>query len=272
MELRKLRVAAGLTQSQVAQAVGMSATKIGRQEKANTGIYQHDLHKLLDLYRVIDQHRVEILDMARHAEERGWLYVHGGKKLPEDWQTWIDFETEADTIYNYEPLMIPGLLQTPDYARAIIQATGLGLSEAEIHGLVISRMARQELLSRENPVKLHAIIDERVLSCQFSGTEALLRQLRHLLKVVARPNITIQVVPTDVGLHPGFNGSFVVLNYDHEPSLVWLENKISSIFLDEEEQIKIYTRTWDELCALAYSVEKSVDSISAIATQVDRKN
>jgi transcriptional regulator with XRE-family HTH domain len=272
MELRKLRRAAGLTQEQVAHAgVGMSKSKVGKQEKAKIGIYPDDLHKLLDLYRVTDEHRIQLLDIARHAEDRGWLRVYGSTKPPEDWQTWIDFETEASTIYNYQPLMIPGLLQTPEYAKAIIQATALDLSEAEIHGLVRSRMARQTLLSQVNPVKLHAIIDQGVLSRPLGHTSALVRQLHYLLEAADRSNITVQVVPTDAGLHTGLNGPFIILEYDGEPSLVWLENKIASLILDEEDQIQVYKRSWDDLSTLAHNPEKSVDLISAIAAEMGSK-
>ena len=272
MELRKLRMAAGLTQEQVARAVvGMSKSKVGKQEKAKIGIYPEDLHKLLDLYRVTDQRRVELLDTARRTEERGALYVYGSRKLPVDLKTWLDFEAEASAIIIYQPLVIPGLLQTPEYARAIIQSTGKDLSEAEIHGLVGNRMARQELLSRENPVKLHAILEQNVLTRPFGHASDLARQLHHLLGAADYDNITIQVISADAALHTGLNGPFNILKYDAEPSLVWLENKVSSLCLDEEEQIEVYTQTWNELCALAYSMEKSVDFISAIATQIRRK-
>lgn len=272
IELRKLRIAAGLTLTQVAQAVGMSETKIGRQEKAKIGIYLHDLDKLLDLYQVSDQRRVEIIRMAHDIQDHGWLYIHSGKKLPEDWKTWIDFETKASAICNYQTLLIPGLLQTPEYARAIIRATSSDLSEAEMHSLVNSRMALQTLLSTTKPVDFHAIIEERTLSRQFGDPKALTRQLHHLLDAATQPNITIQVIPDNIGLHSGFNGPFVVLKYDHEPSLVWLENRISSLILDEEEQIQVYMKIWGELQKLAYNAEKSVKLISAIATQAERKN
>jgi transcriptional regulator with XRE-family HTH domain len=272
MELRKLRMAAGLSQAEVAQAVGMSESKVGRQETAKIGIYLHDLHKLLDLYQVTDQRRVEIVGMARDAEDRGWIYVHGGKKLPEEWKTLIDFEIKASTILHYQPLVIPGLLQTSEYARTVIKATSLDLSESEIEALVNSRMARQTLLGRTNPAHLHAIIEENILACQFGDPKAVVRQLHHLLYAANQPNITIQVMPSSIGPHPGSNGSFVMLKYDHEPSLVLLENKISSLILDKEEQIEVYARIWTELQKLAYDAEKSVKLISVIATEVSRKN
>jgi hypothetical protein len=132
-------------------------------------------------------------------------------------------------------------------------------------------MARQELLSRENPVKLHAILEQNVLTRPFGHSPDLVRQLHHLLEAANHDNITIQVVPADAVLHTGLNGPFNVLEYDGEPSLVWLENKVSSLFLDEEEQIEVYMQTWNELCALACNVEKSVDFISAIAARLSSK-
>lgn len=270
-ELRALRIAAGLSRADVSQVVGMSVSKIGRVEKAESSIYFDDLEKLLDFYRVSASRRVDVLDLARHVEERGWLRIHRGAKFPEDWKTWADFEAEASAIFNYQPLMIPGLLQTPEYARAIIQATGLDLSEVEVDELVSSRIARQGLLSRTNPVKLHAIIGESVLTHPFSNTEALVRQLRHLLDASAQPHITIQVLPINIVLHPGLNGSFIVLEYDEKPSLVWLENKISSLFLDEDDQIRVYTKTWTMLQKLACDAEESVQLISAIVNTVVRK-
>jgi hypothetical protein len=248
----------------VSQAISVSVSKVGRVETAEIGIYLDDLEKLLDLYRVTGTRRVEVLDLARHSDERGWLRVLGATKLPEYWQTWIDFESEASVLLHYQPLVIPGLLQTPDYARAIIRSTGTDLSDADVDALVSSRMARQGLLSKENPVKLHALIEETVLHHPRRDADTLGRQLRHLVECAARPNITIQILPADVFPHPGLNGPFIVLEYNEEPSLVWLENKLSSLFLDEPDQIEIYTRDWNDLCALAYNPEKSIKLISAM--------
>jgi transcriptional regulator with XRE-family HTH domain len=263
--LRTLRIAAELSRADVSQAIDMSISKIGRVETAETGIYLDDLEKLLDLYRVTGSRRVEVLDLARHADERGWLRILGTTRHSENWQTWIDFESEASVLLHYQPLIIPGLLQTPDYARAIIRSTGTGidLSDADVDTLVSSRMARQGILSKTNPVKLHAVIEETVLRRSLHA-DSLDRQLRHLVESAARPNITIQLLPVDVGPHPGLNGPFIILEYDAEPSLVWLENRISSLFLDEPDQIEIYTRIWNELCALACNPEKSIKLISAM--------
>jgi transcriptional regulator with XRE-family HTH domain len=267
MVLAKLRTAAGLSRADLAKAVAMSASKIGRIENLESGIYRDDIERLLDFYEISSPRRVELLDLARHTEERGWLWMRGGQGLSEDWQTWIDLEAEASKIFNYQPLMIPGLLQTPDYARAIIQATGLNLSEVEVDASVSSRMARQTRLNQTSPMKLHALIEESVLMRPCGDADAWMRQLRHLIDSATRPNIAIQVLPIDSGLHSALNGSFVILEYKDKTKLVHLEGKVSNLFLDEDEQIQAYAQTWAELQELACDAEKSVKLISAIAAR-----
>jgi transcriptional regulator with XRE-family HTH domain len=267
--LRKLRVGAGLSGAELAKSVGMSGSKISRVETCENGIYLDDVEKLLDFFGVKGKRRVELLDLARNAEQRGWLRVEG-PDLPQDWQTWIDFESEASALFSYEPLMMPGLLQTPEYAHAIIRATGSGLSDDRIGVMVGSRMSRTSLLTRSRPLKLHAIIEESVLTRPIGDDEALARQLNHLADSAARPNVTVRVVPTDAGLHPGLNGPFVIMDYDNEASLVLHENKVTSLFLDEQEHIDTYTAAWDELVGLAHDEVASVELIRATARRLSR--
>lgn len=262
--LRKLRTAAELSTTDVAKLTGLSSSKVSRIETMDIGIYRDDLERLLDCYRVSRETRIEMLDLARHAEQRGMLRLHGSN-LPEDWQTWVDFESEASELLSYEPLMVPGLLQTSEYADAIIRATGPQLSEAEVDTLVASRMARQGLLSRSSPVTLHAVIEQGVLNRPLGESGALMRQLRHLADAATKPNVTIQVMPTSTGLHSGMNGPFVVLGYDSEPSLVLLENKVSSLFLDEAEHIEGYRQVWAELCKRALSPQDSAEFLADTA-------
>lgn len=264
--LRKLRAKTGLSAVEVAEQVDMSSSKISRIETVDTGFYIDDLERLLDFYRVSDAYRVELLDLARHAEQRGMLKLHG-TRLPEDWQTWVDFEAEASELFNYEPMMIPGLLQTAEYAGAIIRATGPHLSDAEVDTLIGSRMARQGLLSRSTPVRFHALIEESVLTRPIGDHAAMARQLRHLADTTSNPNVTVRVVPTDAGLHPGLNGSFVILGYDAEPSLVLLENRVSSLFLDEEEHIDSYTDVWSTLHERALTEEDSAAFLNTTASR-----
>lgn len=171
----------------------------------------------------------------------------------------------GSALLNYQPLVIPGLLQTPEYARALIRATGHELSDGQIDALVASRMARQGLLTRFEPLKLHAIIEQSVLERPFGEPGVLVRQIRHLADAAERPNITLQVVPTEAGLHAGLNGPFVILEYGDEPSLVLLENKVSSLFLDEDEQVEVFEVAWTELRDCAFDVTETVEFLRSIA-------
>jgi transcriptional regulator with XRE-family HTH domain len=261
--LRRLRSESGASAAEVGKALGMSGSKLNRIETSDIGIYQDDLEKLLDYYRVPKKRRVELLDIARHAEERGWLRMRNAN-LPADWQAWSDFEDEASSLLNYEPMTIPGLLQTAEYARCIIEATGAGLSERDIDDLVSSRMARQGLLNKAVPVQFHAIIESGVLTRPFGSAGARERQLRHLIDQAGRSDITVQVIQTEAGMHPGLNGPFAILEYDAEPSLVWLESKLVSMFLEEDDQIESYGQIWDELAKLALGPQESVELIQAL--------
>ncbi|RKT52348.1 helix-turn-helix domain-containing protein [Saccharothrix australiensis] len=257
--LRKLRRATGLTGADVAKAVDMSASKISRVESADSGIYLDEVEKLLDFYNVTKQQRVYLLDLARHAEQRGLLRINNTNLPGEDWQTWADFEEEANGLLFYEPMMIPGLLQTTEYAASIIQVTGHGLTADEVEALVASRMARQGMLHRANPLKLHVIIEQSAVGRRFGGPGAHARQIRHLLDTAELPNVTVQVLPSDVELHAAMTGGFVILEYDEEASLVLLENKVSSLFLDEPEQIEVFESTWASLRELALTPAETVE-------------
>ena len=267
--LRKLRAASGQSCAEVGAGTGMSSSKISRVETGDSGIYLDDVEKLLDYFEVGPKRRVELLDLARHAEQRGLLNVHG-QNLPQDWQTWVDFEAEASALFMYAPLTLPGLLQTTEYAHAIITATGDNLSEDQVHQLVASRMARQSLLTRSRPLTLHTIVEESVLTRPLGDDPTLARQLNHLADSAARPNVTVRVLPTDAGLHSGLNGPFVIMDYDAEASLVLLENKVASLFLDEQEHIDAYSRSWDELLRLAHDEDSSVELIRDVTKRMSR--
>ncbi|WP_190821900.1 DUF5753 domain-containing protein [Saccharopolyspora pogona] len=168
---------------------------------------------------------------------------------------------EATALLQYEPLMIPGLLQTPEYARAVIEATGSGLSEDEVDALVASRISRQSVLTKRQSLQLHVLVEEDALNRPFGDAGVLARQLRHLADIATRPNIILQLLPTETGLRAGLHGAFVVLEYDDEPSLVWLENQLASVFLEEDEQIEGYLASWNDMVARARTADESAELI-----------
>lgn len=269
--LRKLRIAAKLSNAEAAKSAGMSKSVLSSIETAKSGIYFDKLEKLLNLYQVNESQRAQLLDLASHAEERGWVNIHSDV-LPESWQTWAEFEAEAVAVFNYEPLVIPGLLQTPEYAKAIIKGTNHDLSDVEIDKLVASRMIRQVHLNKSQPLNLDVIIEEYVLKRTFGEVDAWLRQLHHLVECAAHPNIQIQVLTLDAGMHRALDGSFAILEYGDGTKLIHIECKIPIVYLDEEKQIQEYVQIWNQISERAYNMEKSVDLISAIATQGDRKS
>ncbi|RZS37544.1 hypothetical protein EV193_105100 [Herbihabitans rhizosphaerae] len=256
-----------MTGDALAKAVGMSPSKVSRVEHCEAGIYLDEVEKLLDFHRVSKRKRVELLDIARHAQERGWLRVNN-PSLPKDWQAWLDFEAEANALSMYTPLTIPGLLQTSEYARAIIEATGTWLSDNEIDAMVASRMSRQGLLSRSTPLRLDTVIEESVLTRPLGDPEMQARQLRHLVNSAHRPNITIRVLPHAAGLHAGLNGPFVMLDYDDETSLVLVETRVSSLFLDEQEHIDDYEAVWHQLSDLAFDLGETTEFLRKAADRL----
>jgi transcriptional regulator with XRE-family HTH domain len=272
MMLRKLRLAAGLTNADAAKAAGMSSSVLSNVETAKSGIYLDNLVKLLDLYEASGSLRAWLIDIASHIEERGWLQMPGDTTLPEDWQTWIELEANAARAFNYETLLIPGLLQTPEYAKTIIRSTTSGLSDREVDKLTSSRIARQTLLDRTCPLRLHAIIEESALNRPVGGTDAWIRQLQHLISCATHPNIMIQIAPTGAGSHRGLNGPFVILDYGDNTKLVHLENKTINLFLDQEEEIAEYMQTWAELQEISHDAEKSIKLISVIIARAGQEN
>lgn len=267
--LRKIRTENGASAAEVGKALGMSGSKLNRIETCEIGIYLDDLEKLLDFYQVAKLRRVELLDIARHAEQRSWLRTRNAH-FPADWQTWSDFEDEATALRHYSPLVIPGLLQTPEYARAVISVTSGEVGERQVDDLVANRMARHGALSRSKPVDLHVVMEETMLLRPIGNAVASARQLRHLAEEADRPNVTLQLLPASAGLHPGMAGAFIMLEYDAEPSLVWLEQLAASLFLEEEEHVGLYRSAWLSLKENALTTEESSERLRQMAVQVEQ--
>ncbi|MCA1195456.1 helix-turn-helix transcriptional regulator [Saccharopolyspora sp. 6V] len=267
--LRKIRAEKGVSAAEVGKELGMSGSKINRIETCEIGIYLDDLEKLLDFHQVTQQRRVELLDIARHAEQRSWLRTRNAH-FPADWQTWSDFEDEATGLRYYDPMVIPGLLQTSEYARAVIAGTSDGLSVDQIEERVASRTARRALLSRPEPLHLHVLIEEAALARPFGDRGCLVRQLHHLAEEASRPNVTVQIVPTSAGLHPGAAGAFIIVEYDGELSLIWLEQIASSLILEEDEQLDAYRLAWEKLSGCALAPDESVAQLRQMAVQAEQ--
>ncbi|MEV4055711.1 helix-turn-helix transcriptional regulator [Amycolatopsis sp. NPDC049688] len=262
-ELRTLRVAAGLTCLDVATALDCSESKISRMETGDRGLYADDVSAILGLLRVPAAKRTELLALVREGEERNWHEIHG--KLPTNWKDLIRFENEAVGIQNYESQVIPGLAQTPDYARALLHGGDPRLTEAEVEGLVSARLTRQLILSRRNAASVELMVDEMVLHRPIGDSETMRAQLHHLLLLGRRSNVTFRVVPFAAGAHPGLRGPFVILQFASEPSLVHVESRGTSSFLEEDHHVAMVKAAWREICAIALS---HADSARLIASTI----
>jgi transcriptional regulator with XRE-family HTH domain len=261
-ELRRLRKTAGLTTGEVGARLGLSQSKVSRVETGGSGLRVDDVAAMLGLYHVPAKRRDEILALVRQAAEPGLVQLHG-RKLPEQWQALIEWEDKATTLQNWAPLGIPGLLQTADYARAIIQGMSeRELPESEVDVMVKVRLGRRAILSRPLPPRLHILLYEPAIQSAVGGPGVLASQLRHVLEMARRPSVTIQVVPLVAGPHPGLEGPFVLMGFSSDPPLVHLENRVMSIFLEEEPHIASYRLAWQRILAKALSPDRSAKLIA----------
>lgn len=265
-ELRRIRAERGVSSVDVAKALGVHPSKISRIENNKIGLRADEVAALLGFYQVAAKRRTQLLDLVRRAEEPGWWQSHGNG-LPELWQTLIDFEQRASHIIDYQPFMMPGLLQTAEYARAIILGTAGSLPDRELDGKVAARLGRQAILGRPEPPTLDVVLYEPALRVPVGGASVMQRQLRALLDAAAMPTVTIRLVPISVGPHPGLEGSFIILEFQDEPTLVHLENWSNSAFLEEDHHLESYRVALQHLHSVALSAQESLDVIAAVADE-----
>jgi len=267
-ELRSLRASSGLTRDEVVERTGINAVTMYRIEHARVRPQTRTLRTLLDLYGVEKEQQGELVGWLRDARERGWLHAYQSE-LPEQYMNFIGFEGEARSSWNYESLFVPGLLQTEDYARAVITGVLPFASRDEVERRVEVRMERQNVLQNENPLELWGIVDEAALRRQVGGNAVMRAQLRHLLHVPELPNITFQVIPFDAGAHAGMPGSFVFLQFADEaiPQVIYVDSMAGELFLEEVSDIRRYRLVFEHLRAVAASPDASRSLIAAIVAE-----
>jgi transcriptional regulator with XRE-family HTH domain len=253
---------------EVSERTGIDRSTLYRLESAQQRPQRSTLIQLLDLYRVDEPRRAEMLTLLREAGQRGWLQQYRSE-LPDVYSDYIGFEDEARSISNYESLFIPGLLQTEEYARALIQGTWPHAPGEEVEKRVTARMERQALLDREEPPRLWAIMDEAAVRRQVGGREVMRGQIERLREASVQPNIMLQVVPFDAGSHPGMDGAFVVLEFPDpaDQSIVYTESAAGGLFLEEEVEIRRYILMFEHLRAAALRPEATVSLLDEIAVE-----
>jgi transcriptional regulator with XRE-family HTH domain len=266
-ELRRLRERTHRTVADVAADLGWSQSKLSRIETATIGITGADLERLLGGYGVADKERARLLALRVQARQRAWWEAYGDA-LPDAYETYIGFEAEATSIATYEAQVVPGLLQTDEYANAVTQADGVYEDPDVLGQRVAVRMARQSVLTRDPPPLLSAILDEAVLRRPIGGPAVLHRQLLRLLESGERPTVVIQVLPFETGAHRALAGSFIILEFAEgtDQPLVYSEGMTGGVFRSRPEEVRSYQTSFDALREAALSPGRSTEFIRALAT------
>ena len=259
--LRRLRTEMGLTREEAAEAIRASEWKIHRLENGQVGFKDRDIVDLLRLYQVTDPEEVaEFVTLAREANTPGW-WRHYGDLLPSWFRTYVDLEAAAALIRTYEGQFVPGLLQTDDYMRAVVRGAHLEDNSEEVGRRVRLRMARQTLLTREQPPRLWAVVDEAALRRPVGGREVMRGQLERLLEASKLPNVTLQVLPFAAGAHAAMVGSFSILRFgDQElPDVVYLEHLTSASYLSKTDEVDRYLHVMESICVRAAAPDRTAE-------------
>jgi transcriptional regulator with XRE-family HTH domain len=272
--LRRLRERTGLTGEEVAHRLGWSGSKVSRIELHRIGVKRNDLRDLLDLYGVDDMHREELLALADESKQKDWLEVFTAT-LPPEHSAYYYAEAEAQSVWNWEPQVVPGLLQTPEYARAVIQLwpTMFPGPQREADRRVEARVIRQQLLIRDPPLELTAVIDESVLRRRFGSAAVMAAQLTRLIEASELPNVELRILPLDGQETPLATGAFSYMQFPqvHDVPLsdiVSVEQLEGSYYLEEEEQTFRYHVAFKYLTRHSLDPAQSRSLIEATAQDV----
>jgi transcriptional regulator with XRE-family HTH domain len=270
LELRRLREAARLTCEEVADHLECSASKISRVETGRVSVSPRDVRDMLDLYGAPAVQRESLVQLARDSRQKGWWHAFSDTMHPQ-FATYVGLESAACQIRIYEVSLIPELLQTEDYARAVIRSGVMSRPGEDAERQVALRMARQPAITRDDdPPKVCAILDEAALRRQVGGPGVMQLQLEHLLAQAALPNVAIQVIPFGGGAHPAMGRPFVILVFPErvDTDVVYLEDLTSALYLGDVAEVDRYNVFFNHLRATALSFDDSSVLITSVLKEM----
>ncbi|MCX4725957.1 helix-turn-helix domain-containing protein [Streptomyces sp. NPDC090052] len=264
-ELRRLRELKGMTAEEVAERLLVSQSKISRLENGRRSISQRDVRDLCGVYEVEDVRIVDsLMQMAKDSRQQGWWHAFGD--IP--YSVYIGLETDAASLRVYDPQVVPGLLQTKQYAEALIAGALPETAVTDIEKRVQVRLRRQERVSAdESPLRLWVVIDESALLRVIGDKQLMIAQLEHLVELSQLPHVTVQVLPFAVGAHPGINGQYAILEFPDaaDSSVVYIEGVTSDLYLEKAHDVQKYSVMYEHLRAQALNVDQTRQFIMDIA-------
>ncbi len=256
-----------MTAEQVADRLLVSQSKISRLENGRRSISPRDVRDLCGVYEVDDPRLIDsLMQMARESRQQGWW--HAFAELSTTYSVYIGLETDASSLRVYEPQVVPGLLQTKEYAEAVISGALPEVGPDEVTSRVQVRMRRQQRLwDDRNPLRLWAVVDEAVLRRAVGGPETMVEQLHRLVECAQLPNVTLQVMPFSAGAHPGVNGQYSVMEFPEasDSTVIYLEGGTSDLYLEKPHDVQHYSVMYEHLRAQALSPDHSRTFIAKLA-------
>ena len=266
MELQRRREATGMSREEVARQLEWSTSTLFRIETGRSRPQPGNVRALLELYGVTGPERDGLIQLTRDARQPGWWHSFRDV-LPNPYEVYIGLEAGAASIRNFEPNVVPGLLQTEEYARQTLRNGPGELDRDDVERLVQVRMERQRILAREDRPRLWAVVDEAVIRRVVGGPEVMREQLRHLIECAEQGKTTLQVVPFSAGAHAGTTGPFVILDFPEatDPAVVYVETLAGDIYLEERLDVDRYTLAFARLLAAALRPDESMRLVQQAA-------
>ncbi|WP_433792576.1 helix-turn-helix domain-containing protein [Actinoplanes sp. CA-252034] len=271
-QLRKLRESRGITREAAGYEIRASGSKISRMELGRVSFKERDVADLLTMYGVSDSaERDALIGLARQANNPGW-WQHFGDVLPTWFQAYLGLEAAATLIRTYEIQFVPGLLQTPDYARAVIMLGHAGATADEINRRVDVRLQRQQILTRSGGPQLWAVIDEAVLRRPIGGVDVMRAQIEALIEASKLPGVRLQIIPFMAGGHAAAGGPFAILRFPEPelPDVVYVEQLTSAIYLDKREDVDHYAMAMERVCIDAEPPNDTPEILGKLLNEVGR--
>lgn len=272
-EPRRLREAAKVSAEKAGERIGGDKSKISRQENGRQGVSKLEIEALFDLYGVEDEKlKTALITLAREGRRKGW-WAQYSDILEERFQERLAIESDAARIHVFQPLLVPGLLQTIEYATESIRAVEKDATEEEVQSLVKIRMDRQDIFTRDDAPQYVCILDEAVLRRAIGGPKVMVEQLQKLIEVNSPPKLTVQIIPFSDGWHAGLDGAFSLYTYPDpmELDVVNLDYLDGALYLEEDGPVERYKLAFDELRTAALTSRQSLDLISEVARDFKKR-